>query len=113
MTNEFKHWLHRKSGVEFPSFAWKESLNKYTPPVDVLIKAMWAINSSYREGKSFWAIQDNTYLRNVTEGFNVIYLASNREVFFLQDHNNSEQQALEKALEYFYEQAIKQIEEKE
>lgn len=95
MTEEFKGWLcERARYMFFP----ENGIALDRRILALLIKAMWAIN---RE-KGKYRIKQNI--------FNDYYVGdySKRPVeyveFAKEDHNNSEQQALQAALEYVFEQ---------
>jgi len=88
MEEDFKRWLCKLNGYDFESdyFRMDELM------IEILIKAMWQIN---RDGK--WDIQmDRDYI-DVSSRQEVL-----DDVFTFKDHNNSELEALTKALEYIY-----------
>ena len=93
MTEDFKKWLLRLAGYE-------ESIPKETAweilVVDILIKAMWAIN---REGSGYGLTGIEMDASEIIVVYNL-----KEKAFPYSDHNNSEQQALEKAIEYIFEQ---------
>jgi hypothetical protein len=83
MNNDFKEWLCKKAGRgKLIPLDWKYC------ELEILIKAMWAIN---RKGKYYIILEPNL-------------ISVNKNEFFYAQYNNSEQKALEKALEYIYEQ---------
>lgn len=109
MTDDFKKWLCELAGIEynyfFESFPDK---NKAWGGFEliILVKAMWAINRAYSRREGEYCIKDNTHFRNITPCFSIVhdYIDLEENSIYLQDHNNSEQEALTAALEYIYEQ---------
>jgi hypothetical protein len=93
MKEDFKKWLCEKA-----DYMYSEYFN-YIETLYILTKAMWAIN------------RENNYRITITQGG--CYSQSQpwkdliMKYYLLKDYNNSEQEALEKALEYIYEQENK------
>lgn len=87
MKEGFKEWLCELAEFKFEYY-------DHIGLLYILVKAMWAIN---REGiYRIWILHDRVELYN---GYTKVI----EEWFFFKKYNNSEQQALEKALEYIYE----------
>lgn len=87
MSEDFKKWLCDKS--KFDIAHWL--LNEHEE-LSLLIKAMWAIN---REGK--WEIISDKVSLDISDKHGDFCIS-----FYYSDHNNSEQEALTKALEYIF-----------
>ena len=88
MTDDFKKWCSEKADYKVPMVYISRFNEK---PLVTLIKAMWNIN---REG-IYEIIIDN----------HVVTIMSNTHAiidFEFKHHNNSEQESLQKALEYIY-----------
>lgn len=103
---EINKEICRLAGVEYKVIAlWVDDNDRkeYTIiTLEILVKAMWAINMESGESMRGYAIQDNTYFRYVTANFNVLLCGSDHKSFRIQDYDN-EQQALRKAIEYVIE----------
>jgi hypothetical protein len=104
MKEEFKKWLCEKAstGCYVNELGVLVNLDGFSADENevlaTLIKAMWAIN---RDDSIFEIFMPETdkYTASVFENNNWHDVD-----FFFSDHNNSEQTALEKALEYVFEQ---------
>ena len=91
MNEDFKKWVCEKANIDE-----KLVYGCDYRFIGVLIKAMWAIN---RKGK--WEISIFPQAIHIGK---VLFFANEDDILFkYKDHNNSEQEALEKALEYIYE----------
>ncbi len=92
MTDDFRKWLCEITGIE---------TNEYWSELELLIKAMWAINREAEEKRN---IYDGYYW--IEQGIKayIVKCNSNIKTFYYEDYNNSEQQTLEKTLEYIYKQ---------
>ncbi len=94
MIEDFKKRLCKKAGLM--NYYLVNNVRTDNEELILLIKAMWAIN---REGK--WHIK----MENYCIAFYSYMAKEYKEIIFkYKDHNNSEQEALQKALEYIYEQ---------
>lgn len=89
MTEDFKKWLYKTIHGEYITLLFKRGAE-----LELLIKAMWAIN---REGKWWITIYPHgIHLKLPHRG--------KGKDFEYKQHNNSETEALTKALEYIYKQ---------
>ena len=109
MTDDFKKWCSEKADYKVPMVYISRFNEK---PLVTLIKAMWNINREHSKGSNKYFIQDNTYFYNMDTSFCLYDKSFNTKSrlvkrFMLKDYNNSEQQALEKALEYIYKKESK------
>jgi len=95
MKEDFKKWLCELAEEPYDCVAgFLGHKDHDMENIFILIKAMWAIN---REGK--WLILISASDIDITRSEKY-----KSKLFSYKNHNNSEQQALEKALEYIYEQ---------
>lgn len=93
MKEDFKKWLCEKAGHKPEHVRGFIKYDAQTLTLYIFLKAMWAIN---REDKFDIKMDSNkivVYCRFIVD----------RRYFHYHKHNNSEQEALEKALEYIYE----------
>ena len=91
---EYNKWVYTKAS-KIDSY-YRDCKPFEDLSADVLIKAMWAIN---REGIFFInTLQNSVFIDTVDQknGADIAYY------FLYKDHNNSEQEALDKALRYIY-----------
>jgi hypothetical protein len=90
MTEDFKKWLCEKAGIE------DDEVEELLPHsfLEILIKAMFAI---IRKGK--WLVLLGSMDVTICE---LGKLSPSSIQFYYSDHNNSEQEALTKALEYIF-----------
>ena len=104
MNKDFKEWLCKLTGTQYQDLK-AEHLCEYDIELEVLIKAMWAINKKYNENcnKGF-CIKQNDLLN--------AYIAINEmnDTTELSDYywftDNSEQRCLILALKYIYENKL-------
>ena len=94
MDDGFKKWLCEKGCSLYTYGLYDKMLTD--AQLAILIKAMWAVN---REGKG---IEINLESERV-----YVSLIQDHDYFYFKDHNNSEQEALTKALEYVWKQGDK------
>jgi hypothetical protein len=92
MKEEIKRKIFKKAYGEI------DITGEYFIDLETLIRCMWAIN---RESVN----EDNYCICSSTGGDYIVYFGKYQRAYFSKkDHNNSEQTALEKALEYIFEQ---------
>ena len=113
MKEEFKKWLCEKAGIsithicKYNFYCNKHDFTemdlcencielKIEITLKILIKAMWAINSDSRKHRKYIEID------MMSNGIVVGYPLKDNKTFIYSEHNNSEQKALEKALEYIW-----------
>jgi len=73
-----------------------ESYKHFTPPLDILVRAMWAIN---RENKRYAIIQDVDYYKVCDRSYDTVksLLHINDNKYYVKDNPKS---ALQSAIEY-------------
>jgi hypothetical protein len=96
MNEDFKKWLCEKA--EYNYYLEYEQQPIIDRTLEILIKAMWAINREDKRVYNITMTVGGTYLSKIGSKFPDF-------VFFRQaDRNNSETEALTAALEYIFEQ---------
>lgn len=99
MKEDFKKWL-----CELAEIKPEDMPGCDHRLIGTLIKAMWAINRESIKSKE-WSVEMSSWSYDVFSSW-----LRRRYKFSYENHDNSEQEALIKALEYIYNNSVKELE---
>lgn len=96
MSESFKEWLCKLSGIDNADKVSNiDSLMNSRGYLEILIKAMWAINKLKRSPHRIVLEENSVQISEYNQGMNVKYFNYNL-------YDNNEQKALETALQYIF-----------